>query len=1002
MAHPVRKIRLILILFLSLSCGRVAAQKFTFSGTVIDKTTGDPVDFATVVLEGTEQWAVADAKGQFTIRNVPAAKTRVTVSCLGYVDWSREVEIKKDILNFKIALDLDNLALDGAVVTAQEVSNSATTSRTIDKTALEHVQVMNVADIASLLPGGATSEPTLTSEQQFNIRAGSGENGNASFGTAVEVDGVRLSNNASFTNGSSSGNSFKGVSTNSIASSNIESVEVITGVPSVEYGDMSSGVVKINTRKGKTPWSVTMSTSPKTKQVSVSKGFGLGFSAKGRTRGVLNASLERTRSVSDPMSPYTSYDRNQLSLTYSKLFSESGMQDTPLRISAGITGNLGGLDNRADPDKHTETFLTRRDDGIRANFTANWLLSKPWITNVELNASAVYSDKRERENSLYSATVSSTSLHTMRHGYYMAAEYVPGGDNPVVRIAPGHWYNLMGVDDRPLDMKASLKATWAKNAGKVNSKVKVGADWTMSKNFGTGAFTDDLATAPTFREWRFCDVPAMTNLAAYAEENLLFRTGQDGRLNLIAGLRWDNTLIPDSAYGVTSSLSPRFNAKYTFFTEKTRRQAFLRELSVRGSWGVAVKQPSFSILYPTPSYLDINVFTSTADAANVVNRAYFVLPRSIEYNADLVWQRNRQSEVGIEANLGGTKVSLAAFYNRTLYSYNNSYDYDRFLYTYTPVSAVQGLSIPAADRQYSVNPADGSVTVSDRNGILPSVIAAGQERKQFVTRYFEDNDDNPQTRYGLEWVIDFKRIRAINTTIRLDGTFYGYHSLFTDIRAYSPSNQTSYDGSPYKYIGYYFGDDSTTNGKETRTVRTNLTFTTNIPQVRMIVSLKLESCLMSYSRSLSERLDGSRRSYVLSDRSDLLSLTDGSVYEGECYTVFFPDTFCSFDDPTPRPFLETFRQARGSDPELYADLSKLVVSGTTYSYTFLKDWISPYFSANFSVTKEIGDLASISFYANNFFNNMGQVYSSKTGTWSSVSSYIPRFYYGLTLRLKFQ
>ena len=73
----------------------------------------------------------------------------------------------------------------------------------------------------------------------------------------------------------------------------------------------------------------------------------------------------------------------------------------------------------------------------------------------------------------------------------------------------------------------------------------------------------------------------------------------------------------------------------------------------------------------------------------------------------------------------------------------------------------------------------------------------------------------------------------------------------------------------------------------------------------------------------------------------------------------------------------------------------------TYSYTFLKDYVSPYFSVNFSVTKEIGDLASISFYANNFFNNMGQVHSTRTGEWNSVSSYIPRFHYGLTLRLNF-
>ena len=42
--------------------------------------------------------------------------------------------------------------------------------------------------------------------------------------------------------------------------------------------------------------------------------------------------------------------------------------------------------------------------------------------------------------------------------------------------------------------------------------------------------------------------------------------------------------------------------------------------------------------------------------------------------------------------------------------------------------------------------------------------------------------------------------------------------------------------------------------------------------------------------------------------------------------------------------------------------------------------------------------------ANNFFNNMGQVKSSKTGNYVSLGStqqYIPGFFYGLTVRLKF-
>jgi len=64
--------------------------------------------------------------------------------------------------------------------------------------------------------------------------------------------------------------------------------------------------------------------------------------------------------------------------------------------------------------------------------------------------------------------------------------------------------------------------------------------------------------------------------------------------------------------------------------------------------------------------------------------------------------------------------------------------------------------------------------------------------------------------------------------------------------------------------------------------------------------------------------------------------------------------------------------------------------------------LSAYYSANLSVTKEIGDHVSVSFYANNFFNNMGRVHSSQTDLETSLfgSGYIPSYYYGLSLRLK--
>ena len=983
---------IILLLFALLPLG-IRAQTFTVSGTVTDKGTGEPVEFATVVLEASEQWAVADDKGKFSIPGVSVPKTVISVACLGYVTYSVEITISKDIANFKVQLQQDNLTLDKAVVTAKENSNSATTARTIDKTALEHVQMMNVSDISSLLPGGATQSAALTSEQQFNLRASSGENGNASFGTAVEVDGVRLSNNASYSD-------IKGVATNNIASANVESVEVITGVPSVEYGDMGSGVVKINTKKGKTPWQLTMSTSPRTKQLSVGKGFGLGRSGSGASLGVLNASMEYTRSISEQMSPYTSYLRRQMSLIYSNTITGGPFQSRPLRISAGVTGNIGGLDNSADPDLLTGTYSRRRDNSLRGNITANWLLSLDWITNIELNASAVYSDRLSRENKNYHQSVTEIALHARGQGYYMSAPYADGGDNPVVMIPAGTRYNVMAVDDRPLTAKVSLKANWARNFGAVSNKLKLGADWNADCNFGIGAYSEDESQAPTYREYRYCDNPWMNNVAAYIEDNLMVPVGREGRINLIAGLRNDNTVIRGSAYGVTSSLSPRFNAKYTVLDEKGRRNRFFRSLSVRGSWGVAVKQPSFSILYPVPGYLDINTFTSTASADNVVYRAFYVQPRTIEYNAGLRWQKNHQAEFGIDADLAGNKVSLVAFWNRTIDTYQLGTDYERFTYNYTGTADVQGLPIPAGDRVYSLDPATGVVTVSDKTGALAPIQAPYTTRKQLISSTFEDNEPGPVDRYGLEWVVEFKEIRPINTTIRVDGNFYSYHSILTNQIAYSPFTTAGRDGTPFRYIGYYYGDNQMTNGHESRSINNNITITTHIPRVRMILSLKLESSLLNYSRALSERPDG-KRSYVVPDRADVLGFdASASIYDGENYAVLFPDYYASFDNPEPQPFLEKYRWAKENDPELYSDLSKLVVT-SNYLYHFSKDYISPYFSANFSVTKEIGDLASVSFYANNFFNNMGQVFSTKTNTYESVYRYIPRFYYGLTVRFKF-
>ncbi len=995
-----RKLTLLLLAAcLCLPFGARAQQLFTLSGTVTEKGSGEPVEFATVVL-ATGQWGVCDAKGAFTIAKVPGGKTTVTVSCVGYVEQKLEISVARNITNLKFSLPLDNLALEGAVVTAQESTNSATTSRTIDKTALEHVQLMNVADISSLMPGGATTSNELTAEKQFNIRASSGESGNASFGTAVEVDGVRLSSNASFASASSS-ESLKGVNTNNIASTNVESVEVITGVPSVEYGDMASGVVKINTRKGKTPWTVSLSTSPNTKQTSVSKGFSLGSFSSGASRGVLNTSLEYTQSISRAMSPYTAYSRSQASVSWSNTLNKGLFAQAPLRVTVGMTGNLGGMNSTADPDAVQGTWSKGRDDAIRGNFSLNWLLSKSWITNLELTGSLSYSNKTAGERTYKSSSGSEVVLHGREAGYYMAQPYTEGAVPPVKLIPAGYWYNELWDDDRPLTTKLTLKANQSSRFGRANNRVKAGVDWSTDYNFGIGTWSPDMSTAPTFREYRYCDKPMMHNVGLYLEDNIMFPVGK-GRINLIAGLRNDNTYIRGSAYGLTSSLSPRFNFKYTILDSQGRSKKTIRNLSLRASWGEAVKLPSFSILFPMPTYRDERVFTSTSNSANESFRAYYIQPRTVEYNPDLRWQRNRMSEIGIETDILGNRISLTGFWNQTLDTYRLANDYERLSYSYTPDAVLAGVPIAADDRVFSINQTTGIVTVSDKTGVLPSQELPAQTYKALSARYYPENSASPINRYGIEWVIDFAQIKAIHTQIRIDGTWYSYRSVLSDIIAYSPTSyRSSQDGLPYRYIGYYYGDNAYSNGSETQSLRNNVTLTTHIPRIRLILSVKLEASLLKYSRTLSERTDGTELARVISDKSDILSTTGESIYGGEHYVVKYPEYYCTYDDPTPHNYLEDLQAARAAgNNKLFDDLWQLAYK-SNYLYMFNKDYLSPFFSANFSVTKEIGNLASISFYANNFFNNKAQIYSTKTRTKVSSSSYIPRFYYGLTVRFKF-
>ncbi len=912
------------------------------AGTVKEAGTDEPIIGVIIRLGEDYLWTTTDAEGKFLLEDVQEGDYILEASCLGYV--SATLGVKSGTKDIKISLSQNSLAIDEVVVTAQKAKDGLSSSHNLSRDALNHLQLSNMTDIAALLPGGKTSNPDLTAENTFSLREGGSTTGNAAFGTAVEVDGVRIGNNASF-------GSMGGVDTRSIAVENIESIEVITGVPSAEYGDLNSGMVKINTRKGRTPTNITFSVNPRTYQASASKGIDLQ-----KDNGVLNISAEWARAIKKLISPYESYTRTGLTLGYSNNFAKG------LRFEAGFTGNIGGMNSKDDPDAFSGQYTKERDNVLRGNVALSWQINKPWITNLKFDASVNFNDNLYQFHKYETNASNLPAVHAETSGYYLAERL------------PLTYFSDQIIDSKELDFSASVKYNWHKRWDGIKSTLKAGVQWKANGNIGEGEYYKDPSLAANgYRPRPYSQYPFMHNISAYAEEHLTLPIAQT-KLEITAGLRLENVSIKNSLYKNKTTLSPRFNARWEITDG----------LAVRGGWGITEKLPSYFILYPKQEYRDIQTFGfSHGDKSSYV---YYTQPYTVTYNPDLKWQRNRNSEIGVDAEFGGLKMNLTGFYNVTVGPYN-------FLNVYEPYS-YHILQRPAGFTM----PSDPSITVDEQTGM---VYIRGNEDEYWTpmevkvtdrtfAKSTKQNNGADMKRAGAELVLEFPEIQAIRTKFRFDASYTYTKYLNDQLAAYYQNgwSHTSLPDRSYQYVGIYANGGSSnpvSNGRITNNIDANITAITHIPQVRLIITCRLEMSLLRRSSSLSE-YEGKSYAFTVSETGK--TPTGGDIYAGNSYTAVYPVSYMDLDGN-----VHPFTEAEAVDPA-FANL----ILKSNNAYTFALDGYGPYMSANLSITKEIGDHISLSFFANNFTNSRPYVKSLATGV---GAIFTPVFYYGLTCRLKF-
>ena len=941
--------RLLIILFATIAiltdlAAAEAPRGYSVEGVVLEAETQTPVIGAVVRIGSDYLWTTTDIDGAFSFVNVEKGGWTVEVSCLGYVSMTAELKVTGDVEGLKYLLYENSLALDEVVVTAQKAKDGLGTSHNLGRDALNHLQMSNTTDIAALLPGGKTVNPDLTAENAFSLREGGSKTGNAAFGTAVEVDGVRLGNNASF-------GEMGGTDTRSVAVENIESIEVITGVPSAEYGDLNSGMVRINTRKGRTPVNVTFSVNPRTYQASVSKGIDLQ-----EDNGVLNLSAEWARAVKKLISPYQSYTRTGITLGYTNTFAKV------LRFEAGFTGNIGGMNTKDDPDAFTGEFQKERDNVFRGNTSLTWMLNRSWVTNLKFDASVNFNDNLFRYHKYESYASNQPAVHAEQAGYFLADRL------------PLTYFSDQVTDSKELDFAASLKYNWHKRWDDVKSFLKAGVQWKANGNVGQGEYYEDPALAANgYRPRPYTEYPFMHNLSVYAEEHLTLPIART-KLEITAGLRMENVFIKNSLYNNKTTFSPRFNVKWQLTDA----------LAIRGGWGITEKLPSYYILYPKQEYRDIQTYGFSHGSQT--SYIYYTQPYTVVYNPELRWQRNSNSEFAIDAAFADWKISLVGFCNLTKGPYN-------FLDVYEPYS-YDILQKPA---DFTM-PSDPQIIVDEQTGML--YIRGAQEEywtpmdvkvtdRTFAKSTMQNNGADV-TRVGAELVVEFPEIKPVRTTFRFDAAYTYTKYLNEQIAAYYQNgwSHTYLPNRSYQYVGLYANggsNSSVANGKVTHNLDANLTAITHIPQARLIITCRLEMSLLRRSRNISQ-YNGADYAYTINESDN--QATGGNIYDGNSYTAIRPVSYMDLDGN-----VHPFTDAEAADPA-FANL----ILKSANAYTFAQDGYGAYMSANLSITKEIGDHVSLSFFANNFTNSRPYVKSMATGV---GAIFTPAFYYGLTCRLKF-
>lgn len=893
----------ILMLFGVSAYGRDSGT-YTIKAVILDKT-GEPLSGATMQLVQSGLWGISGKDGEVEIRNVPRLPVAYKVSMLGYKDVEGEICLDgKD--NVRILMEEESLSMREVVVVAQAGQGGESTTSIIGRQALDHLQATSLKDILQLLPGGVSMKnPSLTSPGQFKVRTLASDD-NATFGAAIIINGMPVSTNANMNTGLglssiSSGNS--GADLRSIATDDIESVEIIRGVASAEYGDVSSGVMIVNKRIGASDLNMKARIMPGIMQLHAGKGFDI------KSAGSLNISADYARGTSDPRFLTDKYNRGILSLAHRKTLLDKTWTLTT-NIDLSYTGEWKGADPD-EPEAMKKFFSSRDAFSLRLSHNGMLKLDKALARTLKYDVALSLSSDRIFNDRLVSVG-SGAILDATKDGMYEGTPY------------PSSYETLSGTKSNPVMYWAKFSDLFYLNVGNMSNRFNVGTEWKIEGNRGIGQYDKTLKFKAFAQDRirRFCDIPYMNQISAYVEDNVVLTFGERRYPNITGqvGVRW--TVVQPWRNERMMALSPRLNIAVNP----------VRYLSLRLGYGISEKVPSLQDLYPSPDYYDFyNMSVSDGQ------KSYYLYSTRVFDNkpVSIKTMRGTKYELGFDVRLdNGMSFSVVGYHEKVSRGFgpDNSEWKTLVFDVWNAADVTFTGQKPIYDQQ---NP-------SRRDTVLYNLIRPG----------------NPKSRRnrGIEFDFNFGKINATNTSFYLSGAWSETRSSSSNLGYKLPVGEARNYGPVY--VVY---PESSYSFSENRRFSATLRVVQHIPAIRFIVSASAQCILYEYDHEVSS---GTRPL--------------GYIYGAE-YIKFTEDQLDDIEF--------NFHGYMLKDQIFDTRISNVPV-------TWPAIWC-----LDMRVTKEIGDKAGFSFYANNVL--FSQPWQSNSVSVSKVERNGGLFSYGLEIFLNF-